>query len=269
MADVPVAGSPRVSPSVPNPALGERGLGKTQRTDPWWISWLSVAGGLIVLGAYATWASLQSAFDNGTYYPSGTPYLSPFDSPDFLLWKNHPSFVPAGLIALLAILGFRGTCYYYRKAYYRAFFADPPACAVSEARSKYCGETEFPFLIQNLHRYFMYLALLAAAFLWDDTIHAFVWHGSFGVGLGSIVMLANVVFITAYTLGCHSIRHLIGGGMNCMSCSKGRAKAWSIASAFNHHHQEFAWLSLASVCVTDLYIRLVGMHIIADPRWLG
>ena len=70
--------------------------------------------------------------------------------------------MPAGFIAPLVILCFRGTCYYYRKAYYRVFFADPPGCAVGEARSNYCGETRFPFVFQNLHRFFMTLAVFFA-----------------------------------------------------------------------------------------------------------
>jgi hypothetical protein len=270
MADAPVAGRAGGQPAV-NPALGQGGLGKSQRTDRWWIEWLSVSGGLLILGAYATWAAMQGPLNPGDpihpFIAPGTPYLSPFNSPEFLLWRSHPAFVPAGVIALLAILGFRGTCYYYRKAYYRAFFADPPGCAVGEGRSSYCGETRFPFLIQNAHRYFMYLALFAAAFLWADVVHSFDWDGHFGMRLGSLLMLVNVTLITGYTLGCHSIRHLIGGGSNCMSCSMGQAKAWTVASMFNSKHQQWAWASLISVCATDLYIRLVGTGVIHDPRF--
>ncbi len=39
-----------------------------------------------------------------------------------------PGFVTAPMLVLWIPLGFRATCYYYRKAYYRAFFFDPPAC---------------------------------------------------------------------------------------------------------------------------------------------
>ena len=78
------------------------------------------------------------------------------------------------LLILGGPLGFRATCYYYRKAYYRAFFLDPPACAVSESGSRnYRGETSFPFILQNLHRYFFYLAILFLCFLWYDAILAF------------------------------------------------------------------------------------------------
>ena len=49
---------------------------------------------------------------------------------------------------------FRLTCYYYRGAYYKSFWADPPACAVSEPRKIYLGERSFPLIMQNFHRYF-------------------------------------------------------------------------------------------------------------------
>jgi hypothetical protein len=225
----------------------------------------------MVLGAYATWAVFQGPMNPGDashpFSTPGMPYLSPFNSPEFLLWKHHPWFMPAGFLAPLVILCFRGTCYYYRKAYYRAFFADPPGCGVSEARSNYCGETRFPFILQNLHRFFMTLAVFFAAWLWADVVHSFDWNGRFGMGLGSLVMLVNIILITGYTFGCHSIRHLLGGSMNCMSCNKTRLKAWSLASIFNAKHQQWAWASLITVCLTDLYIRLVGLHIFHDPRF--
>ncbi len=171
-------------------------------------------------------------------------------------------FLPAGTVALIAILGFRGTCYYYRKAYYRAFFADPPGCAVGESRKSYCGETQLPFTIQNLHRYFMYLAIVALFFLWMDAVKAFDWGGSFGVGVGSIVMLINVCLLSGYTLGCHSVRHLVGGRNDCFSCSPAQTSLWNAVTVFNGKHQQWAWASLISVCATDLYIRLIGMGVL-------
>src|SRR5207247_5016042 len=121
------------------------------------------AAGLAILGAYATWAAFQ-----GNHYEYSS-YLSPFYSPLF-----RPAWLPRWLSPALLILwmplGFRATCYYYRKAYYRAFFADPSACAVGEGRKGYCGEVTFPFILQNLHRYFLYLALIILAFLWYDVI---------------------------------------------------------------------------------------------------
>jgi hypothetical protein len=53
------------------------------------------------------------------------------------------------LIILIFPLGFRMTCYYYRKAYYRSFWMSPPACAVAEPHKTYTGETRAPLILQN------------------------------------------------------------------------------------------------------------------------
>ncbi len=129
-----------------NPSTAGRGFGKTQRRDTWWVEIIPVVVLLGGFGAYATWRAIE-----GRFYDWG-PYLSPFYSP--LIDPNHHwwPFSPA-LLILAGPLGFRTTCYYYRKAYYRAFFADPPACAVGEGRKTYRGETAFPFILQNAHRY--------------------------------------------------------------------------------------------------------------------
>ena len=143
------------------------GFGSTLRRDAWWVEIVPVA---LLLGAFGIYATLR-AFE-GKFYAWG-PYLSPFYSP--LIDPEHHwwRFSPA-LLILAGPLGFRATCYYYRKAYYRAFFLDPPACAVSEGgKGAYRGETRFPFILQNLHRWFLYLAFVFLAFLWWDAIQAF------------------------------------------------------------------------------------------------
>ena len=38
------------------------------------------------------------------------------------------------------------------------------------AAQGYCGETKFPFILQNLHRYFLYLAFVPLFFLWVDVV---------------------------------------------------------------------------------------------------
>jgi hypothetical protein len=169
-------------------------------------------------------------------------------------------------------LGFRATCYYYRKAYYRAFFLDPPACAVGESHPhKYRGETAFPLILQNLHRYFLYLALIFLIILWYDAIHAFWFDRRFGIGAGSLVLTANIILLTLYTFSCHSLRHIAGGKVDCFSCvSFGgpRRTTWRGLSFLNEHHMLFAWLSLVSVGLADLYIRLVASGSIQDLRLL-
>ncbi len=230
------------------------------RQDAWWVVPLLTVIGLGGFGIYATWAALQ-----GKNYEWG-PYLSPFYSP--LILADWWPFSPAILI-LWAPLGFRITCYYYRKAYYRSFFWDPPACAVGELRKgTYHGETRLPFTLQNLHRYFFYAATLVLAFLWYDAVKAFFFEGQFGVGVGTLVLLVNVVLLSLYSFSCHSFRHLIGGKLNCFSPCPTRYKLWRGASILNYNHMLWAWVSLFSVALADLYVRLVASGAITDVRLL-
>lgn len=252
-----MAGSPTLLP--------EARLGSTLRRDAWWVEILPV---WILLGGFGVYATLR-AFE-GKFYEWG-PYLSPFYSP--LIDVNHHwwPWSPA-LLILGGPLGFRATCYYYRKAYYRAFFLDPPGCAVGEpSKRKYKGETAFPFILQNVHRYFFYLAIVFLAFLWYDTIAAFDWNGKFGIGLGTLIMLVNIIMLTLYTFSCHSLRHLAGGKLDCFSCATfggPRYKAWRGVTILNERHMQLAWTSLITVGFTDFYIRMLAAGWFHDPRLL-
>ncbi len=240
-------------------------FGGTQRQDAWWVEILPVFAVLSAFGIYATLRALE-----GKFYEWG-PYLSPFYSPlidpEHRWWPRSPAILILG-----GPLGFRATCYYYRKAYYRAFFLDPPACAVGERAGRpYVGETKFPFILQNVHRYFFYLALLFLCFLWYDAVRAFFFPEGFGIGVGSAIMLANIILLTLYTFSCHSLRHLAGGKLDCFSCTTfgpPRHTAWRWLSALNERHMLFAWMSLFSVGLTDLYIRLVSAGVLKDVRLL-
>ena len=242
------------------------GFGSTLRRDAWWLDNLPFAIILSAFGLYTTW---RAVFDYHYYYAA--PYLSPFYSP--LIDPQHHwwPFSPAILI-LGGPLGFRMTCYYYRKAYYRAFFLDPPACAVGEPSGRnYKGETSFPFILQNIHRYFFYLAVLFVVFLWYDAIVAFDFDGHFGIGVGTIIMLVNILMLTTYTFSCHSLRHLAGGKLDCFSCTSFgpiRHTAWGWVTKLNEHHMFWAWVSMIGVGLTDLYIRLVASGMIKDIRIL-
>jgi len=233
----------------------------TQRL-PWWLSPVTVVVVLSSFGIYAAWSVFA-----GRDYEFG-PYLSPFYSP-LLVFPWWP-LSPAVLIMWIP-LGFRLTCYYYRKAYYRAFLWDPPACARAERRGeRYHGETRFPFILQNLHRYFLYGAAIVWIFLVADTVKAFFFDGRFGMGLGSLLFLTNVVLLGLYTFSCHSWRHLIGGRLDCFSCSlsgRVRHKAWERVSGLNRNHMLWAWTSLFSVALTDLYVRLLAWGVLQDPRF--
>lgn len=239
-----------------------RAFGMTLRRDAWW---LELAPVIILLGGFGLYATYR-AFE-GQHYEWG-PYLSPFYSPlidpENRWWPLSPA-----LLILPAPLGFRVTCYYYRKAYYRAFFLDPPACAVSEGGRRYGGETRFPLILQNAHRYFLYLALIFLVILWYDAVLSFFFDGRFGVGLGSLLLLLNIVLLTLYTFSCHSLRHIVGGYVDCFSCAtfgKPRQSSWRVASLLNERHMLFAWISLISVALADFYIRLVASGAIRDIR---
>jgi hypothetical protein len=242
-------------------------LGETMRADAWWAG--PAATVLVLSGfiAYATWRAFE-----GDSYQWGA-YLSPFYSPFFdVSWARSSGlafFTPAMLI-LPGPASFRFTCYYYRKAYYRAFAWDPPACAVGErAPHRYHGETRL-LLFQNLHRFAMYVAVVFLIILWKDAIEGVVaWKDGVHVGIGSLVMLLNVVLLSGYTFGCHSFRHLIGGGLNSFSGTAlggVRHSLWKAVGVLNRRHMAFAWMSLFSVALTDLYIRTVASGAITDLR---
>jgi hypothetical protein len=82
-------------------------------------------------------------------------------------------------------------------------------------------------------------------------------------------MLLNVVLLSAFTFGCNSLRHVVGGGTDCFSCDRlGGPKyaAWRGVTFFNRHHMLWAWLSMYSVGLTDLYIRLCAAGVLVDPK---
>lgn len=237
-------------------------LGATQRRDLWWVQPLAVFVGL---GAFAIYATVR-AFQ-GHFYEWG-PYLSPFYSP--LIDPGHHWWpLSPAVLVLGGPLGFRTTCYYYRKAYYRAFFLDPPACAVGEARHNYRGEAKLPFILQNIHRYFFYLSFVFLISLWHDAAKGFLFHGQFGIGVGSLVLLIDAALLTTYTFSCHSCRHLVGGNLDCYSCVKfggARLGLWKRVTSLNEHHMLIAWVSLFWVAFTDLYVMLVSMGTIHDLK---
>ena len=250
---------PAVSAAVKRPT----GIFATERRDTWWVAPVIQGAALATLITYANWA----AFQGNNYQVGG--YLSPLYSP-LITWPGM-SFSPAFLILLPPVL-FRATCYYYRKAYYRSYFLDPPACAVGDLRGKgYRGETAFPLILQNLHRYLFYITFVYLLFLWADVFHATNFDGKFGIGVGTLVIAANALALTLYSFSCHSARHLVGGSLDCFSCTavnRTRHAAWKRASFLNERHMLFAWTSFLTVCGADLYVRLVARGAITDLRLL-
>jgi hypothetical protein len=253
----------------------------TLRQDAWWAQPLTVAAVLLSFIVYSTWAALQNA-----HYYAG-PYLSPFYSPCLSKSCLHSTFgygLPDMTFPIIGVLSpaflilwgpglFRLTCYYYRKAYYRSFWLAPPACAVRDVKSGYSGETRFPLILQNYHRYLWYVAVIFIVLLTWDAILAFrfpVPGGGhrLGIGVGTLVMWVNVIFLAGYTFSCHSCRHVCGGHVNMFSKAPARYGVWYFFTRLNERHPTFAWLSLFSVGLTDLYIRLVSMGVIRDLRYI-
>jgi hypothetical protein len=258
--------------------LERRGFGQTMRRDAWWAEPLLTFTVLAAFVVYATWAAFQ-----GDHYEFG-PYLSPFYSPLLFGDGPHSWFGPkpgwwpaalpfsAALLILWAPGGFRFTCYYYRGAYYKAFWADPPSCAVGEPRKSYLGERSFPLILQNVHRYFLYLAVVFLFILAYDVWTA-LWFADpatgqrrFGVGVGTLVLAINLVLLSSYTLSCHSLRHLVGGRLDQFTGRPVQAKLYDAACGLNCHHMKWAWASLFSVALADLYVRLCAMGILTDWR---
>jgi hypothetical protein len=252
------------------------------RRDSWWAQPLLTFLVLAAFVVYSTWAAFQ-----GEHYEYG-PYLSPFYSPLLFGEGSHSWFGPwtspgwwpaalpfsAALLILWAPGGFRFTCYYYRGAYYKAFWADPPSCAVGEPRTRYRGEHSFPLIFQNVHRYFLYLALAFLVVLWSDVWKA-LWFADpatgetrFGIGVGTLVLAANTVLLSGYTLGCHSLRHLIGGRHDRLSAHPTQGTLYDAACRLNCRHSRWAWASLFGVGLADLYVRLCSMGVLTDWRIL-
>lgn len=249
----------------------------TERRDRWWLEPLVI---VLVFSAFVVYSFIAS-IQNANYF--WDPYLSPFYSPCLSANCVHPMLPLVGswwnlspaLLIVGSPLAFRFTCYYYRRSYYRGFFTSPAACAVPDSRKRYTGESRFPLIIQNIHRYALYLAIIVLLVLWWDTLAAFQFpvKGSagarqFGIGVGSLIMLANVVLISGYTFGCHAARYLVGGHLSSFHGATLRFKAWSLVTRLNLNHSRYAWSSLIVVGLTDLYIRLLAMGVLVDLRIL-
>jgi hypothetical protein len=257
-----VLGGTRGGPPVP-----------TLRKDRWWLQPVVTVTVLTVFVAYGTWA----AFVNKDYFAGATLHrnlISPFYSPcltESCVPGSHGGFViswwtisPA-LLILVFPLSFRLTCYYYRKAYYRSFWLAPPACGVADAHRSYTGESRFPLILQNVHRYFFVILLIFNVILTIDAVEAFRQPGyGIGISIGTVVLCVNAALLWMYSLSCHACRHLCGGGVKQFSKSPLRYRLWKAFTPLNAHHMLFAWLSFAFVTFTDLYVRLVASGTIHD-----
>lgn len=245
-------------------------MARLRARAPWWLLPTTVVTVLGAFIAYSMWTATkgvgvpQDASGHET-----APYLSPFYSPSWLV-GHFPLFTAAW--ALVVPVLFRGTCYYYRKAYHRSFLWDPPACAIPELRHRrYRGESSLPFVLNNLHRFAFYLAAAYILVLGYDAAQAFRFDGRWYLGIGTGIMVVNVLLLAGYTFSCHSLRHLVGGGIDCWSCVRfgnARHRAWRWVSAINVRHPVWAWVSLFSVLGVDVYIRMLNAGWFGDAHAL-
>jgi hypothetical protein len=247
------------------------------RTDRWWIAPALTVAGLLFFLVYGLVRTASQAY----YYVEEYHYLSPFTSPcvsascvpgssHLGVWfPEFPPLIPLAIVTLPFLLLFRFTCYYYRKAYYRSFWLSPPACAVPEPHRTYVGEARFPLILQNAHRYFFYAAFLISVLNTYDAVIAFQSPSGFGFGLGNVIITANVILLWAYTLSCHSCRHIVLGRVNHFSRHPVRYWFWTQVSRLNRRHMTWAWVTIFSLIITDAYIGLVAADIIDDLRFIG
>jgi hypothetical protein len=241
----------------------------TLRSDAWWAE---PAVSMIVLGlfvVYATWAAVV-----GSHYYSD-PYISPLYAPCIADRCAHVSFHIVGsfwrwspaLLIILFPLGFRTTCYFYRRVYYRGF-GMPWACAVREPWPRYRGESKRPFIVMNVHRYFFYVAFVLALLHWSDFVLSFHFKAGWGIGFGTLLMGLDTVLLSLYVLSCHAGRHFLGGHVDRFSRAPIRYRLWKLSSYFNPRHGPIAWASLVSVMLVDIYVRLLSYGFFHDPHFI-
>ncbi|TJZ74975.1 hypothetical protein FCG67_21700 [Rhodococcus oryzae] len=266
----------KVSGGVTGPSRA-RISARTLRTDRWWLTPLLTTLGLATFVVYASIRSwVRTAYWVDQYHYL-TPFYSPCLSDSCVPGSSHfgtpigelPMWIPLGFLVLPFLLGFRITCYYYRKAYYRSVWLAPAACAVAEPHARYTGETRLPLILQNSHRYFFYAALIVSLINTYDAIAAFHGEsGGFGFGLGNVILLVNVILLWAYTLSCHSCRHITGGRLKHFSAHPVRYRLWTLVGRLNTRHMQLAWTTLATLMITDFYIMLVASGTISDLRFI-
>lgn len=263
--------------SAPAPPGRPRIDARTLRVDRWWVPPLLTVVGITAWLAYG----LVRVFMQKWYWVDEFHYLTPFYSPctstgcvpeaaHFGRFTPDWPILPFAPLSLPFLLLFRFTCYYYRRAYYRAYWLSPPACAVAEPHRRYTGETRLPLVVQNSHRYFFYLAVAISLINSYDAILAFHGEGGgFGFGLGNVILVGNVVLLWAYTLSCHSCRHIIGGRLRHFSKHPLRYRAWGFVSWMNTRHMLLAWVTLGTLALTDAYVMAVAAGWFSDLRFIN
>ena len=105
------------------PGTAALGLGRTSRRDTWWLApgvqavVFTVCATYLFVSGILLWPLFRTAYEVDGYL---SPFFSPLIVPAWL-----PTWISPGLLILWIPLGFRATCYYYRKAYYRVLLRRP------------------------------------------------------------------------------------------------------------------------------------------------
>ena len=258
------------------------GLGRTNRIDNWLRQPLAMGIALTAAMIY-TAVRLFLYPDTIHYEVNGATVMSPIFSPNVLEWKlfglkewgetDAPSWVNAAILVLWIPFGFRGTCYYMRRVYYRTFFASPVACWVDEPEINkkigYKGEKRL-FIFNNLHRYFLYAAMIILAIKWWDVTHTLHFtEGAaqgWGICIGTLVMGFEAFLLTMYVTSCHALRHLAGGVLDRWTSpiAKLRGKLFGRISVLNRSHGFWFWTSLTFVFLGDLWVLAVDAGMVSD-----
>ena len=170
-------------------------------------------------------------------------------------------------MSLPFLLVFRLTCYYYRGAYYRSVWQSPPACAVAEPHARYTGETRFPLIIQNTHRYFFYIGGIISVINTYDAIMAF--QSTTRPAASDSVWATSSSSSTSCCCGCTRCRATpagtsTGGRLKHFSKHPVRYWMWTQVSRLNTRHKLYAWITLGTLMLTDFYIMLVASSAIHD-----
>ena len=239
----------------------------TFRKDNWALKWFVFGLSFFIFALYSVLVIFFDFF-NGFYF-SGDPtplYISPFYGPPLL---PVMAVIPFAVATLWIPFGFRGTCYYMRRVYYRSFFQSPPACTVtgiSARKGKYSGETRFPWWVNHSHRYFLYGAILLGIYHWFEAILTLMHQDSFYFGVGCILAFLDAICLTFYIVSCHAFRNLFGGGVKRQNLVVNQI--WGFTSKLNKHHGFWFWCSLFSIWLFDVYIRLLNLGILHEVRFV-
>lgn len=247
----------------------KKGFGATDRVDKWWKQplWMATA-----LTAAVIYTGLRVVFFDGEIHYDNHRVTSPIFSPDIIHMFDisAPSWANSAMLILWIPFGFRGTCYYMRRVYHRVFFQNPTGCVVSKPWDEYSGETGL-FVLNNIHRYMLYLAIMVLIVKVYDVWHTMQFHegssDTLGVSVGTLVLATESFLLTMYVVSCHAFRHMFGGGSDRWTGKFGRiiGKVYWRVSSTNVHHAFWFWTSLAMVFIGDLFVWSVAEGILSDP----